>query len=209
MNFKQLKKKFKILFGTLRFDWKKLFLANTIDIRKDDDKTLKTKKFANAFFGGIFGIVAVLVAAYNAPHVKVMVSSFFLVVIAYIGFCAIMNALQIKLSNKGRKTKAIIGSFPELFYSPSDFETIDSYVTNHYSPENQMTSSDCHCILEIIIEKNLVRDKSLNPMVTLFVKHYPDLLPYKISNRAITKAKVYEDQQQRMDKEMFQNSSKK
>lgn len=209
MTLKQFIKEVKILFGSFRFDWKKLFLVNVIDIRKDDEKTKREKRIANAFFGGLFGLVAILVAAFYAPLVKLMISSFVLVAFAYIGFCAIMRALQRKINNSGRKTKSKIGSFPELFFAPSDFDTVDGFVKSHYSPEKKMTTSDCHCLLEILIDKQLVRDKALDPMVTLFVKQYPDLLPPKISNRAITKAKIYDGQETSMTEELFQNSSKK
>lgn len=210
MTLKQLVKEFKILFGSLRFNWKKLFLVNVIDIRKDDEKTQKQKRFANAFFGGIFGLVAILVATFYAPQVKLMLSSFFLVAFAYIGLCAIMNALELKNNNSGRKTKNKIGSFQELFYSPSNFDTVDGYVKSHYSPDKKMATSDCHCLLEIIIDNQLVRDKSLDPMVTLFRKQYPNLLPPLNSNRAFTKAKIDPGQKKQMEEELsFQNGSKK
>lgn len=209
MTLKQFIKEVKILFGSFRFDWKKLFLVSVIDIRKDDEKTKKEKRFANAIFGGVFGLVAIIVAVFNTHPVKQRISSFILVAFAYIGFCAIMRALQRKINNSGRKTKPKIGSFPELFFAPSDFDTVDGFVKSHYSSKKKMTTSDCHCLLEILIDKQIVRDKALDPMVTLFVKQYPDLLPPKISNRAITKAKIYDGQKPTMTEELFQNSSKK
>ena len=207
MTLKQFIKEIKILIGSFRFDWKKLFLVNVIDIRKDNEKTKREKRFANAFFGGLFGFVAFLVAAFYAPHIKLMISSFVLVAFAYIGFCAIMRALQRKINNSGRKAKAKIESFQELFFSPLDFDTIDGFVKKHYSPVTKMTTSDCRCLLDIIIEKHLVRDESMDPMVTLFHKQYPDLLP-PYTNRAFTKVKIEPAQKQKMEAELFKSVPK-
>lgn len=208
MTLKQFIKEVKILIGSFRFDWKKLFLVNVIDIRKDDEKTKREKRFANAVFGGLFGFVAILVPAYYAPSVKLMISSFVLVGFIYIGFCAIMRALQRKTNNSGRKTKPKIGSFQELFILPSDFDAIDGFVKSHYSPEKKMTTSDCHCLLEILLDKQLVRDKALDPMVTLFRKQYPNLLPDN-TNRAFTKVKIDPGQKRQIEAELFQKCSKK
>ena len=55
----------------------------------------------------------------------------------------------------------------------------------------------------------MVCDKSLDPMVTLFAKQFPDIFPTGVTNRAITKAKVYKEQESNMEIQLFQNSSKK
>lgn len=208
LKMKRFVKELKIMMGSLDIKWRPLFLAKVIDIRKDDQKTQKEKKQINIFFGTFFCIIALLVAATYFPDVKKMISSFFLIGYLYISFCATNNSLDIKKNNSGRKTKQKTGSFQELFYSPSVFTNIDCYVRNHYSSDKMMSTSDCRCLLDIIIEKELVRDKSLDPMVTLFRKQYHDLLPNYV-NRAFTKVKFSLLQKQEMSEELFQNGSKK
>ncbi len=190
------------------FNWKPWFLPASIDIRKDDEKTQKQKRIYNSFFGVLFGIVAVGAALSAIPDIKGMIANFFGVVLLYIAFCFIMNSLKIKANNSGRKPKRKYGSFSELFFSNRDFDCVDNYVISHYSKENQMSTSDCRCLLDIIIEKHLVRDNSMDPMVTLFRKQYPDLLP-RYTNRAFTKVKIEPAQKQKMEAELFQNCSKK
>lgn len=203
----QALKEFKQLFGSFHLNLKKMFLVQDIDVRKDDEKKQREKRFANAFFGCLFGFVAIITAIYYAPDLRDMAFSFILILFVYIAFCTIMSSLQVKKNNSGRKPKKNIGSFPELFYDTSDFEIVDNYIKTHYSEKNPMTTSECLVILTVIIKEGKVRDKSLDPMVSLFLKYYPKITP-SVTNRAITKAKFYKAQQSKIE-EMFQNCSKK
>jgi hypothetical protein len=183
------------------FDWKSWFLPQYKETRT-------YSKAFNIFFGALFGIMATLTAIVAFPDIKRMVTSFSVVVFMYIAFCAIMRSLKVKKSNSGRNKKQRIDSFPNLFVSLSDFDKVDRYVNRNYSKEGKMRTCDVHCLLEIIIKEMNIRDKSLDPMITLFAKQYPDVYPPDVTNRAITKAKIYEGLEPDMKNQLFQNSSK-
>lgn len=195
-------------FRSIRIDWKRLFLPAIIDIRADNEFDQKNKKRMNLFFGVLFGLMAILFSLKSFPDIRKMISVFLLIVIVYIGFCSYMQNYSFKKNNSGRKPKYKIASFQELFYEPSTFTTVDRYIKSHYTDNKKMTSSECHCLLNILVNENKVRDKSLDPMITLFRKEYPQLL-VSTTNRAITKTTFYKEMESQMKACLFQDSSKK
>lgn len=196
-----IKSTFRQLLGSVRFDWKRLFIPSVIDMNSQAPQEQKSRKWFNLLFETVFGIILVTVTLYQLPDMEKMIYSACMVVIAYVAFCAIMNSVILKKDNRGRKPKDKPKSFEDLFLDHSIFVKVDDYIRSKYTPENLMISSDCRTLLGIVIDNGWVKDDSLSPMAKLVIQQYSQILSFK-TPRSVTGAKCFQEKEREIKNEL-------
>lgn len=186
-NFKRVSKN---LLGSFRFDWRHLLYPSTID-EKLDNNQLREHKKRNIIWRSIFGLLALLTAIYYYPNIKGMISGVVLVFVMFVAFCAIMNSLSIKKSPAGRIPKKKPESLKEAFRKEKDFGIFNNFITQTYNSDKPLDGSGCISLIEVLIEKDLLFNKSKSPMADLIIKQYKEngILSFT-SPRAVTKAGI-------------------
>lgn len=186
-NFKRVSKN---LLGSFRFDWRHLLYPSTID-EKLDNNQLREHKKRNIIWRSIFGLLALLTAIYYYPNIKGMISGVVLVFVMFVAFCAIMNSLSIKKSPAGRIPKKKPESLKEAFRKEKDFGIFNNFITQTYNSDKPLDGPGCISLIEVLIEKDLLFNKSKSPMADLIIKQYKEngILSFT-SPRAVTKAGI-------------------
>lgn len=197
-------------FKRISFDWKRLVLPMVIDKQNMTESEQRTAKYFNRAFGiGIFGSCFLLFILMRLPDIKGAVAVAVVWILFYVAFCAIMNSLRLKKSNAGRKPKQNEESFKDLFVNIEDYDVFDKYVCKHYSKERQMRSMDANILLNVLIEKEVLKNNALEPLAQLFInEYYPRGLVRPSTSRSISKTIPTSEKKAKIQAELQRESSK-